>query len=63
MTDFEVELEQLINMHSQENGSGTPDFILAIFLTDCLRAYNTALAAREKWYGRPTNSFETTTGK
>jgi hypothetical protein len=50
---FLGELEQLINKYSQENQSNTPDFILAGYLEDCLSAYNRALQAREKWYGRP----------
>ena len=48
---FEVELKQLINRYSQENGSDTPDFILASYLARCLDAWNEACAARDKWYG------------
>lgn len=47
-----VEIEHAINRCSAENGSNTPDFILAEFLTDCLEAYDKATAVREKWYGR-----------
>src|ERR1041385_370169 len=39
---FAQRLERLINAHSQENGSNTPDFILAQYLLACLRAFNTA---------------------
>jgi hypothetical protein len=46
------ELEEIINRHSAENGSDTPDFILAEYLTGCLMAYDRALKAREEWYGR-----------
>jgi len=53
---FLGELEQLINKYSQENQSNTPDFILAGYLEDCLKAYNMAVQAREKWYGRPIGS-------
>jgi len=28
----------------------TPDFILAEFMTDCLRAFNRATVKRNKWY-------------
>ena len=49
---FEMELESLLNRFSQENGSNTPDFILAKYLNDCLTTWNQAIAAREKWYGR-----------
>ena len=50
--DFISEIRDIINRHSMENGSNTPDFILAQYLTNCLRAWNTATTAREKWYGR-----------
>ena len=55
MLEFEKELTELLNRHSAENGSDTPDFILAVYLMDCLLAYNCALKKREKWYGRPIN--------
>ena len=29
-----------------------PDFILAEYLTDCLRAFDKATVRREEWYGR-----------
>lgn len=53
MSNFEQQLEALINACSMEHGSNTPDFILAAYLTRCLEAYNDALRAREQWYGRP----------
>ena len=49
---FRRDLEQVINKHSMENGSNTPDFILAIYLTECLRAFDVAVGVRERWYGR-----------
>lgn len=52
LTEFQKELEHLINRTSQENGSDTPDWILAEYLKNCLWSFNTALEAREKWYGR-----------
>jgi len=52
---FCQELRKLINRHSMENGSDTPDFMLATYLTDCLIAFNHTLQAREKWYGRTAN--------
>jgi hypothetical protein len=51
-TAFERDLECLINRHCQENGSDTPDFILAEFLSKCLEAWNIASRRREAWYGR-----------
>ena len=50
---FRKELEHLLNRHSQENGCNTPDFILADYLANCLRAFDTAVNARERWYSRP----------
>jgi hypothetical protein len=50
--DFITELRELLNRRSMENGSDTPDFILAQYLTDCLRAWNRATKRREDWYGR-----------
>ena len=49
---FRKELERLINRESRENGSDTPDFLLADYLCACLVAYDTTVCAREKWYGR-----------
>lgn len=51
-TEFRQAVEQAINQSSLENGSDTPDFILAEFLVGCLETYDKALVAREKWYGR-----------
>ena len=71
---FRNDLTNLINCHSLENASNTPDWILAEFLDDCfvtvmdncefnrksslpkylikcLKAFNKASRAREKWYG------------
>lgn len=50
--DFRKALENLINCHSMENGSDTPDFMLAEYLSDCLRAFDKAVSARERWYDR-----------
>lgn len=49
---FRVELEHLINKHSKENGSDTPDFILADYLVDCIGVFDKTIQVREKWYGR-----------
>lgn len=50
--EFREKLENLINQHSKENGSNTPDFILADYLQDCLTAFDKAVKSREKWYNR-----------
>ena len=47
---FQAELENLINSLSMENGSNTPDYILARYLVACLDAYNNALTERDQWY-------------
>jgi len=52
MEEFRKELEDLINRHSLENGSDTPDFILADYLVGCLRTFDETLVKRERWYGR-----------
>lgn len=51
MENFEKELEILINKHSKENDSNTPDFILAEYLNNCLKTFNDALQKRAHWYG------------
>ena len=52
MEEFQKELESLINRHSMENESNTPDWLLAQYLANCLRAYTVATQQRETWYGR-----------
>lgn len=42
-----------INSVSAENGSNTPDFILAKYLVACLEAFDAAVVARDTWYGGP----------
>jgi hypothetical protein len=50
VTDFVKDLETVINCHSRENGSNTPDFILAEFLSTVLVAWDTAIQRRNAWY-------------
>ena len=52
MTEFRKELEALLNRHSIENDSDTPDYILAGYLLACLRAWNQWVPERDRWYGR-----------
>jgi hypothetical protein len=42
--------ELLINQNNMENGSNTPDFLLAGFLHSCLEAFDNAVRERDKWY-------------
>jgi hypothetical protein len=51
VSDFRSELEELINSQSMENGSNTPDFILASFLLSCLHAFDASVKQRDEWYG------------
>lgn len=50
MTEFEKELENLINKHCLENQSDTPDFILAAYLCGCLDAFTQAARQRDHWH-------------
>ena len=52
---FTSELSCLLNRHGMESASGTPDFIIARYLTDCLLAWNRSMQEREAWYGRKAN--------
>ncbi len=49
---LEAEIAAVLNKHSAENASNTPDFILAQYLWACLLAFDTAVQLRETWYGR-----------
>lgn len=46
------DIQHILNSHSMENRSNTPDFILAGYLIACLAAFDQATNAREEWYGR-----------
>ena len=52
------DLQELLNFHSAENGSDTPDFILVDYLVGCLEVFDRTLAARERWYGRKLERSE-----
>lgn len=51
-TEFEIELSALINKHNLESGSDTSDWILANFMIDCLRAFNSAIFSKENRNGK-----------
>ncbi len=60
---LDEELTVLLNRHSAENSSNTPDFILAQFLRYCLAAFDGAVGQRDRWYGiapRPGGSVKAT---
>ncbi len=48
--NFIGELSTLINKYSKENGSNTPDYILANYLNDCLLLFNKAVMKRSEFY-------------
>jgi hypothetical protein len=48
---FIQQLERLVNAHSVERESNTPDFILAKYMCACLTAFATATKDRAKYYG------------
>lgn len=45
------DLARVINHHSLENGSDTPDFLLAEYLVDCLEAYERVTGKTRRWCG------------
>lgn len=44
-------LSQTLNSVSAENGSNTPDFILAQYLYSCLEVFDKTNRLRQEWYG------------
>lgn len=50
-TEIERELAGVLNKYSAESVSGTPDFILARYLIDCLKSFNEAVSHRASWRG------------
>jgi hypothetical protein len=53
MSALADEIAAVLNRHSRENESDTPDFILADYLTNALLAFERAVVRREEWHGRP----------
>lgn len=49
-SQFEHQLAALVNKFSLENGTNTPDFILARYLVEALSAYEHAVRATHGWY-------------
>lgn len=50
MENFRKELTILLNSQSKENGSNTPDWVLAKFLEDCLDSFDNAVNLRSEFY-------------
>lgn len=51
-TELREEIRRVLNMHSAENRSDTPDFVLGRYLMNCLDAFDWATNDRKKWYER-----------
>ena len=49
--EFLRELSSVINKHSVENRSDTPDFMLAEFMAGCLNVYENTIRNRGDWFG------------
>lgn len=47
MSNLAEEIRAALNRYSAENGSNTPDFILAQYLLACLAAFDAAVQQRE----------------
>jgi len=56
--DLPGELSALLNRYCAENVSGTPDFILAEFLLDTLKAFNGAAVKRAGWRDEPVGLWD-----
>lgn len=57
MENFEKALTALLNTHSMESESNTPDWLLAQYLLGCLTVFTTVTQQRETWYGRDDRSI------
>lgn len=48
---LEQDLERVLNHHSAENESNTPDYVLASLLKNTLATWNLHTKERDRWYG------------
>ena len=49
--EFTKELEALLNRYGADTECGTPDYILAEYLTSCLETYRDTVRSRDTWFG------------
>ena len=49
-SNFRIELKNLLNRCSMENGSNTPDYLLADFLTNSLNNFDEIIKMRDQYY-------------
>ena len=54
--NFKKDLTYLINKHSLENDSNTPDFVLAEYLVGCLESYNKSIKLKDGFYNKSTDN-------
>ncbi len=47
---FLQELIKLINKHSLEGLSNTPDYVLRNYINRCLKNFEETMAERDRWY-------------
>lgn len=52
--EFIDELKSLINRHSLDAATNTPDFILTAYLVDQIVSYGTTLERTRGWHSWPT---------
>lgn len=52
---FYEELASLLNRYSKENGSGTPDFVLADYLVGCLDVFDRTISGRAQYRSEPVD--------
>jgi len=50
ISQLRTDIESAINRNSAENGSDTPDWILADYLMACLENFDNTVHARSCWY-------------
>ena len=60
--EFKKELSELLNKHSKENGSDTPDFMLSDFLSGCLELFDKTTVKRKRWYDDDMDTFKAPEG-
>lgn len=51
-TSLSQRLASFLNKENKEGESNTPDFILSVYMTDCLNAFSRATRRREHWYDK-----------
>jgi hypothetical protein len=57
---FREALTALLNRYSKENGSNTPDYLLANFLIGCMDAFDLTVRRRDEWRGTEAKIQPTT---